>query len=182
MITNYEKLIEVKKMKFAQLNIYEKGTEKKGIADIVFIGGIERIVLFYENEDGSDDKIITRNEFNNKFFSRINRFANYDGLGHPIKINLLSIKKIEYLDNYDRFLHELEFINSDNSKCYDGIEAINYKDFRNKLFQYVNKENNNMNEYDYYDEFKTLDGFLYFDIPKTASQYIRILIKNIFRD
>ncbi len=70
-MNNYELLVSIQNQPGAELFIMEKGTGASGIATLSDRQGF--VYCFYGSDDGSDDKEITIEEFNNRFLATIGK-------------------------------------------------------------------------------------------------------------
>lgn len=63
-MTTYEQLLEAESNKADTVEIREISTGKEGIASTCADG---KVFVFYGADDGSDDKVISADEFNSQF-------------------------------------------------------------------------------------------------------------------
>lgn len=67
-MTNYALLIRVADSSYIELNVKEKSTGKTGVAALMQNKGV---YLFYGENDGSDDREVSIDEFNTDFETEI---------------------------------------------------------------------------------------------------------------
>ncbi|MGN0148617.1 MAG: hypothetical protein ACI4C7_00015 [Clostridia bacterium] len=67
-MTNYALLIRVADSPYIELNVTEKSTGKTGVASLMRNKGV---YLFYGENDGSDDREVSIDEFNTDFETEI---------------------------------------------------------------------------------------------------------------
>ena len=63
-MTTYEQLLEAESNKADTVEIRETSTGKEGVANTC---ADDKVFVFYGADDGSDDKVISADEFNSQF-------------------------------------------------------------------------------------------------------------------